>query len=487
MRNSVLWPLLASTAVPCLPALAGASEEPLPAAVQERRDTLERKVRLLERQLEVEQETQLADKAKQTATVSAGADGFTLKSNDAAFQLKLRGLLQADGRFFFDGEKAPVAIPNTGNDDTFLLRRVRPILEGTVFKVFDFRFMPDFPSNTSRNATIQDAWVDARLFPWFQVKGGKFKTPFGIERLQSASAIRFVERALPNNLVPNRDIGVAVHGDIGGGVLSYSAAWLNGVNDGRSSEDFGDFDNNVDKDLAARIFAHPFQNTSVVPLQGLGLGFAVSYVDARGNTTSTNLPDYRTPGQQRFFAYRTSTTSPSTNTIADGDRLRLSPQAYYYYGPFGLLGEYVRVAQDVRRTVGATSLLADELHHEAWQIAASYVLTGEDSTYKGVKSKRPISLDNGTWGALELVYRYSELNLDQGSFSGGANSFADPTTAAEEAAAWAVGLNWYLNNNVKFVLDYEQTDFEGGGGGTASSPLDRDDEKLLLSRIQLNF
>ncbi|MGH9425080.1 MAG: porin, partial [Terriglobia bacterium] len=196
MRNSVLWPLLASTAIPSLPALAGASDEPLPAAVQERLDSLERKVRLLERQLEVDQEAKLADKAKQTATLSAGADGFALKSNDGAFQLKLRGLLQADGRFFFEGENTPIAIPNNGNDDTFLLRRVRPILEGTVFNIFDFRFMPDFPSNTSRNAIIQDAWVDARLFPWFQVKGGKFKTPFGIETSRAAGAAQWLPRSI---------------------------------------------------------------------------------------------------------------------------------------------------------------------------------------------------------------------------------------------------------------------------------------------------
>lgn len=106
-----------------------------------------------------------------------------------------------------------------------------------------------------------------------------------------------------------------LHGDLGQGLLSYSFAWLNGVNDGRSSEDFGDVDNNVDKDVAARVFAHPFQNSGFVPLQGLGLGLAVSYIDARGNTTSTNLPDYRTSGQQRFFAYRISTTNPATNTI----------------------------------------------------------------------------------------------------------------------------------------------------------------------------
>jgi phosphate-selective porin OprO/OprP len=454
------------------PVIAAATDEPLPTAVQERLEALERKVRTLERQLEAEQETKAANKAKQTATVSAGADGFALKSTDRAFQLKLRGLLHADSRWFFEGE-------SPSNDDTFLLRRVRPIIEGTVFNIFDFRLTPDFAGGRT---VIQDAYVDARFLPWLQLKGGKFKTPFGIERLQSASNIRFVERALPNNLVPNRDIGVELHGDLGQGLVSYSFAWLNGVNDGCSSEDFGDVDNNVDKDVAARIFAHPFQNTGLVPLQGLGVGFAVSYVDASGNATSTNLPEYRTPGQQRFFAYR----GGSTATIASGERLRLSPQGYYYYGPFGLLAEYVTVSQEVERTIAGLTR-EGELDHDAWQVAVSYVLTGEDSTYKGVITRRPFSFQNGTWGALEIKARYSELDLDEGTFTGGANSFADPTTAAEEAMAWAVGFNWYLNQNVKPVLDYEQTTFEGGGGGTATSPRDREDEQVLLSRLQLYF
>ena len=134
-------------------------------------------------------------------------------------------------------------------------------------------------------------------------------------------------------------------------------------------------DNNVDKDFAARIFAHPFQNTGLVLLQGLGVGFAVSYVDASGNATSTNLPEYRTPGQQRFFAYR----GGSTATIASDERLRLSPQGYYYYGPFGLLAEYVTVSQEVERTIAGLTR-EGELDHDAWQVAVSYVLTGEDST-----------------------------------------------------------------------------------------------------------
>ena len=473
MRNSgVTRPVLCATIAGWIMGGLGGpvmAEEAIPPAVQRRLEELELKVRTLERQQEVSEEVHTAEKAKQTATVSAGADGFALKSTDGAFQLKLRALLHADTRWFFDSD-------NPTGDDTFTLRRARPFIEGTVFNIFDFRFMPDFAGGRT---VIQDAYVDARFLPWLQIKGGKFKTPFGIERLQSASAIRFVERALPNNLVPNRDIGGELHGELGGGVFSYSLAGLNGVNDGRSSDDIGDIDNNVDKDFAGRVFAHPFLNTSIVPLQGLGIGFATSYVDAGGSADSPNLPNYRTSGQQRFFAYRGT-------TFSNGKRLRLSPQGYYYYGPFGFLWEYVNVAQDVARDIDGVTR-SDGLVHDAWQIAASYVLTGEESTYRGVKPKSPFSIQSGTFGAFELKARYSELSLDEDTFAGGDDSFADPTTAAEEARAFAVGLNWYLNQNVKLVLDYEQTMFDGGGGGTADAPTDLEDEKVVLGRLQLYF
>jgi phosphate-selective porin OprO/OprP len=450
-------------------AVSARAEDAIPPAVQKRLEELELKVRTLERQQEVAEEVRTSDKAKQTATVSAGGDGFAIKSSDGAFQLKLRGLLHADSRWFFDSD-------NPASDDTFTLRRVRPYIEGTVFNIFDYKFMPDFAGGKT---VIQDAYVDARFLPWLQVKAGKFKTPFGIERLQSATAIRFVERALPNNLVPNRDIGGELHGEFGQGLVSYSLAGLNGVNDGRSSDDIGDIDNNVDKDFAGRVFVQPFQNTGVVPLQGLGIGFATSYVDAGASVESPNLPNYRTSGQQRFFAYRGT-------TFSDGERLRLSPQGYYYYGPFGALWEYVNVTQDVAQNIDGL-IRSDDLDHDAWQVAFSYVLTGEDSTYKGVKPNRPFSFDSRTWGALELKARYSELDLDEDTFTGGDDSFADPTKAAEEAQAFAVGLNWYLNQNVKLVLDYEQTNFHGGGGGTAEAPRDLEKEKVVLGRVQLAF
>jgi phosphate-selective porin OprO and OprP len=314
MRNSgVTRPVLGATIAGWLMGALGGpamAEEAIPPAVQKRLEELELKVRTLERQQEVSEEVHTADKAKQTATVSAGADGFALKSTDGAFQLKLRALLHADTRWFFDSD-------NPTGDDTFTLRRVRPYIEGTVFNNLDFRFVPDFAGGKT---VIQDAYVDARFLPWLQIKGGKFKTPFGIERLQSASAIRFVERALPNNLVPNRDIGGELHGELGGGVFGYSLAGLNGVSDGRSSDDIGDIDNNVDKDFAGRIFAHPFQNTSIVPLQGLGISFGASYVDAGGSPDAPNLPTTGPRGSSASspIAVRPSPTASGSGSLHRG-------------------------------------------------------------------------------------------------------------------------------------------------------------------------
>jgi phosphate-selective porin OprO/OprP len=75
---------------------------------------------------------------------------------------------------------------------------VRPIIEGTFGGIYDFKFMPDFAQGKT---VIQDAYVTGRFAPGFQVTGGKFKAPIGLERLQSANDIRFVERAHPTQLV----------------------------------------------------------------------------------------------------------------------------------------------------------------------------------------------------------------------------------------------------------------------------------------------
>lgn len=414
----------------------------------QRVEALDQKVRVLERLRELEQEGAAA-KAKDAPAVSADSrDGFTIRSPDNSCKLKIGGYTQADGRLWFaDPQKARV--------NTFLLRRVRPQFDGTLSKYVDFRIMPDFGGGTT---ALQDAYLSLNLRPGLKVQAGKYKPPVGLERLQSGASLLFAERGLPTHLLPNRDLGIQVHGDLANAAVSYAVGLFNGVVDGGS----GDTDTNDGKDLAVRVFAQPFRNDPDSPLKGLGLGVAGTSGSQEGP-----LPAYRTPGQVSFYSY-------TDTTVADGRRLRISPQAYVYAGRLGLLGEYAISRQEVARKTTTA-----QLRNTAWQVAASYVVTGESPSYRGVTPRKPFDLDEGEWGAFEVAGRVHRLAIDRDAFP----VFANPSRSARSADAWAVGLNWHLNRSAKLNLDYEQTRFAGG----AANGGDRKPEKVFFQRLQVAF
>lgn len=414
-------------------------------AMDERFEALDQKLRIIERRRELDNES-VAEKEKSAPFVSAGKDGFYFSSADKNFLLRFNGYLQADGKFFA-GKPSP-------GIETFQISRARPVIQGTIFKYFDFRIMPDFGGGQT---VLQDLHVDFTYIPRAKLRFGKFKSPIGLEVLQGDTDLTFITRSFPSALVPSRDVGAQVFSDIAGGALSYAFGVFNGSMDGASS----DMDTNSGKDLVGRVFAHPFKNSSQTMLKGLGIGAAVSNGDQLGS-----LPSFKTSGQAVFFSYLSGVT-------ADGNRRRFAPQAYYYAGPFGVLMEYTLSSQKVRK---ATSL--GSIQNRAWQVAASYVLGGKPS-YRAVVPRKSFNPKDGGLGALELAARYSEIRLDPEAFSSG---FADITKSAEQAKAFAFGVNWYLARMVKFVFNYEQTRFQGGGIGR-----DRAKEQALLGRFQIGF
>jgi phosphate-selective porin OprO/OprP len=436
--------------------------------LRERLEAQEQKIKVLERKLELQDEAAKTAVASTPVVRASPQQGFRIQSADAANVVRLRGVLQFDGRYFPDDVTSATA-------DTWLLRRVRPILEGTLNGIYDFRFTPDFAQGKT---VIQDAYIAARFRPWAVLTAGKFKVPVGLERLQSATDIRFIERALPTSLLPNRDLGVTFGGDVAGGAVTYALGYFNGVSDGGSSDGNTppDVENDTKGDWAARLFFQPFVNSDNFALRGLGFGVGGTYVNSTGSATTTLLPSYRTPGQQTFYSYQ-------TGTFADGERVRWSPQAYYSIGSFGVLSEYANVSQDVSRATPTAGVRSATLDNKAWQIQLAWFATGEDESFRGFTPGSVFSLDQGTWGALEFVARYHELDVDDDAFVGGANSFANPESAASKASAWGVGINWYLSQNYKWSIDYDVTSFKGGAAGGGNRP----DEKALFTRFGLQF
>ncbi len=448
--------------------------------VEQRLQELEQEIQILKQQQAVARETAVpatTPKSADATIVKAGAEGFIIQSADANFKLRVGGYAQADGRFYLNDR--PVRGSSGNGTDTFLLRRVRPILEGTVFRDFDYRFVTDFGNGAAQTTLLQDAYVEWKYLPWLKIRGGKFKPEVGLEQLQQDTWLFFAERGLPADLLPQRDVGFQISGDLFDGVVHYAGGVYNGVMDGTLA-DTATYDS---KTAVARLFVQPFKKTDWNALKGLGVGVAGTIGDQHWTTTTTNLASYKSTGQIPIYTYGARGAAP------DGQEIRGTPQAYYYWGPVGLLTEYVFAQQEL-----SNGALRDNVRNSAWQVEGSFVLTGEKATYNGVTPNHPFDLKKSGWGALELVGRYGDLRFDPSAFSttplAAGLRFADPTRSVQEAREWGIGLNWYLNRNVKLVLNYEQTAFDGGAGPppvTAYTIHNRATEQLLLTRAQIMF
>jgi phosphate-selective porin OprO/OprP len=450
----------ALAAVLVAPSFFAAAEEDV-AQLKQQLDELDQKIRVLQRQQELDKEAATA-RAKETPTISSGKDGFWIRSADNAYQLRIGGVVQADSRWYQD-----LSVPPGSTTNSFVMRKVRPVLEGTVGDLIGFRLMPDFGNGTT---VLQDAYLELRLDKAFNVRAGKFKGPIGLERLQQDSETEFVERGLPSNLVPNRDTGIQLGGRVLADTLSYQVGVFNGVPDDSTTD--GDF--NDQKDVMGRIFAEPFRSGDSW-LRGLGIGIAYSKGVQQGlaTTGNSNLASYKTVGQLNFFTF-------SNGAFADGERTKVSPQFYYYGGPFGMLGEYVDSNQKVSR---ATNRQQD-FDSRAWQVNVFWVITGEDASFHNPSPRNTYSLRGPGIGAVELVARYGVQTIKDSAFAGTtATRLADPNASAREARDAGIGVNWYFSRNFKIQVNYDQTEFEGGAAGGEDQPT----EKAIFSRFQVAF
>lgn len=424
-----------------------------PPNLSRRLDDLEQRQKALESRLRLG-EAQAGEYVDGKPVVKAnpgGPDGFSLQSADGDFRLRFGGVIQVDERKFVDRESA-------GAIDQFLVRRARLYLEGVVRKCVEFRVLPDFGNG---QPPLQEAYVDLNYTPIFRVQAGKFKEPLGLERLQSEADTLFIERGLPSDLAPNRDVGVQLHGELLDKTVAYALALVDGVPDGGIAD--GDADNG--KDGVARVFVRPFLRAESPIWSDLGVGVAGSLGRQNGSAAASGLPSYSSEAQQSFFTYL-------PGVAANGFRRRLSPQAYWYPGNFGLLGEYVETAQMVARTEGGPT--SENLTSRSWQVAGSWVLTGEKTSFNGLKPRRDLDPKKGAWGAWELAARYSALEVDSDAFP----RYADPRVSSRRADAWTGGLNWYLDAGVRFDIDFMRTKFAGGSRGL---------EQALFSRLQIGF
>ncbi|KRG71034.1 OprO/OprP family phosphate-selective porin [Pseudoxanthomonas dokdonensis] len=137
---------------------------------------------------------------------------------------------------------------------------------------------------------------------------------------------------------------------------------------------------------------------------------------------------------------------------------RQGMEALWQRGPLQLQGEYLR--QRTRRQDGFRDYASD-----GWYAMGSWLLTGESRPYAGANTSNPKPVRDS--GAVELLARYSDLDLDADGIAGGREK------------NFTVGVNWYLTAYLKFVVDYTRVDARRRG--------QQADPNLLQARAQLHF
>jgi phosphate-selective porin OprO and OprP len=382
---------------------------------------------------------------KKEAPLAAGWNGehFFIRSADGQFSISPYGYVDTDYRAY-KGDGAP--------SDTFVVRRARFGFQGNYGSHFDFALLTD--ANATTGAIVRDVYLNVRIRPEFQFQAGQFKEPFAQETGVGATNLDFVERGLQSLLYPcavtaYRCPGLVLHGDIDGGVMQWWAGAFNGR---------GGVTANVtnEPDFVGRVRFYPWRKTKNQWLRQLAFGGSIDHARSRGLSGDLSFNGTLPDVAYTFF--------PQLHI--NGPVERYNGEFTYIKDAFALRGEYDQMQQQ-RYDIGSETpgglgfLTAPGIGAKAWNIATTYLLTGEKRPENGTpKVKRPLfgpDTPGGKgrgWGAWELGIRYSgiQANAPAANFL----NFYTPGFVPQydfHTDEITFGVNWYLNYWVKYQFN----------------------------------
>jgi phosphate-selective porin OprO/OprP len=376
-------------------------------------------------------------------------DGFNLEAGAA--KLKLGGRVMWD--LFWVSEDDDMKTLVGAQPDGTEFRRLRLFNSGQVGEHVTYKIQIDFAGG---GVDIKDAYVGLRKVPGVQnVRFGHFKEFMGLEELTSSKYISFMERSVTSSLAPSRNSGIGVHGVSEDEKINWGAGIFKNVgSSGKTVQD----GNNA---LTARIAGRPMWNSKT---DFLHLGAAVSWRNKGASSYSLRPENHL--GSSLFSVM----TTPKDQQILYGI------EAAWMKGPLSFQAEFIGTSVD-----GATG--SQDMSINSFYLFGSYFLSDGDhrgykassGTFSRVKPKNPLSLggENTNLGAWEGLIRYSWID---GEGDNGAGAKAESTNMN-----LTVGLNWYWNNNARWMLNYVYSTLDNGAGSNEGT------QHALQMRWQIDF
>jgi phosphate-selective porin OprO/OprP len=344
-------------------------------------------------------------------------------------------------------------------------RRARIGVVGTFMGDWNYALIYEFggssdglpPISGAPISGIENAYLSYTGFKPFVIEGGYMDAPYTLDEATSSNDIMFMERSSSAIIATNIAAGDfrSVFGIRGNDDRFWAGAYITGPLSGTT-----------------HIFA-PTPTATGSPGTLGSPGFS-EQLGAVGRATYQVLQD-KSYSLHIGADVELLIKPPGNNTLTLSDRpeLRIDPTALVTtgaianisaaqvysaelaggYGPLFFQGEYF--SYNIDRSLGLPSL-----HFDGWYAQGSWTVTGESrkyipttGAYSGIVPDHPFSWSAGGIGAWEIAARYSHVNLND-LFTPGVPASVTNGVAGGTQNIYTVGLNWYVNRNIRFMFNY---------------------------------
>lgn len=352
----------------------------------------------------------------------------TICSSDARNCISLTARLDLDaGGYNYHPDTAATTPENLVGG--VIARRARIGVTGTFLGDWGYKLVLDGGgSGGVSSATLDKAYLTYSGFKSLTIWGGFLTVPYSLDRSTSSEDITFMERAAPVEVAASIGAGTrSAFGITTHGRRWWAGSFVTGPEAGKTSRDA--------KQAAAtgRAVVMP-----VLTNEGsLLIGGDVQYLfSAPTGASELNLRDrieLRIDGNRIL----------GTGALPIHSARVLSGELAGAFRSFHFQGEYFNF--NVARTHGS----GPSLGFNGYYFQGGYILSGEkrsydasSGSYEGVTPSHPFDPRRGGWGAWEMAARYSMIDLNDKDIFGGRQENV------------TLGLNWYANSNIRFMLDY---------------------------------
>ena len=426
MRSSILTAAIAvALGGTSFGAVAGPSDTEL-AQLKAQIEALQAKIADLEERTDAQSDVNV-DTAAQLDKLTTGAPkietkgGIKVTSADKQFEASIGGRIHFDA-YAFDRDIADT----TGTTE---FRRTRLTLSGKAMG-WDYKIENDF-SGSSPTDGYRDVFIaKSALGGKFTI--GHFKPYRSMEELTSSNEITMMERpfASATGIYNGRQFAQGIGYLRGADNYTIGATVFNLRNAaGSRNEGMG---------AAARVTFAPINNDNNT------LHFGVS-----GSTENLNKGSANVTAVANYAGRRGPSQTIATTTGTSGDSVEtFGLEAAASFGPMFLQSEYAKAKY------GAP--LGRDQDVETFYVMGSWMLTGHHKPYKSATGVfgSPKLTDKGAW---ELTARYDTIE--------------NKDVANREATSTTLGLNYYINSNVRLMFNYTRGENEVTGDETGQYAL----------------